>query len=132
MIDFNENDINMNQIKERGGFSSLKTKLEFRVFGLAQDDNPPIGINYNMDKRPSNQIEDEITNFFRNNGLELAFDHKDDEKIHIGLRRDVRENVDLSVALLKTIILNLDGGLELDNSFKIPGLNKFVTTETNS
>src|SRR4051812_46684521 len=120
MIDFNQNDFNMLEIEKKGAFSAIKAKKEFRIFGLAQEDNPPIGINYNMDKFPSNQVQDELEVFFKANGMELAFAHKDeDEKIHIGLRRDIRDNIDLSIALLKTIILNIDTGFELDSNFKI-------------
>lgn len=129
MIEINKEDFNMAEIDNLGKISEIKTKKNFEVCGLRQEGNVPIGIYYNMDKISSNQFEDELTSFFKSNGLELGFDNREEEKILIGIRRDIRENIGLAANLIKTIALHIDGQLELESSFRIPGLSKFVSTE---
>ncbi len=129
MINFNKTDYNLDEIEYFGKFSSMKTKKDYQILGLLQDDNPPIGIYYNMDQNQTNQIEEELNGFFKASGLELGFEHNEDNKFKICIREDIRKNVELATNLLKTIIMNLEGTLELDSGFRIPGLNKFVSTE---
>jgi hypothetical protein len=129
MIEFAEGDYNMSKIQAECKFGDIKTKKNFRIFGLSQEDNPPIGIRYNMDKSKVSEVEEELRGWFKESGLILDFEHQNDELFSIGLRKDIRENIKLASSLLKTIIFYFDGQLELEEGFKIPELAKFKSTQ---
>ena len=130
MITFDTQYDNVEAIGQAAKMANVKTKRNYNIVGLAQEESPPVGFHYNMDKFKSSEIEEELREFFKNSGLAIEFDHNPEiEGIMIGLRRDIRDNIKLSVALIKTIIYTLEGQLELDNQFKIDGINKFKMPE---
>ena len=131
MIDFNENDYNLVKIRRESKLFNLVTKHEFRVYGLRQSGNPLIWIEYNRyDQRISSLILSKLQDFFTKNNINIEFERRNDEEyvVNIGLRRDLREHVVLSSAIIQTIIYALEGKLDLDSSQVIPGIPKFATS----
>jgi hypothetical protein len=126
MIKFNPEDFNMEVISKEAKLHNLLTRNTYRAFGLRQDDNPPVVIKYNDEKRDVWSFEPPIRNFFRRNGMSIDFWYlEDDNFIGIGLRRDVRENPLLAAAIVQTIVYHVEGRLTLGENFRIAGLNQF-------
>lgn len=125
MIDFNESDFFIKDIKADGKFSE-KTRYKYRVFGLQLASSPVVYISYDTeldeDMESFNQRLDNLKEFLKTHKIILDVDNDVDENsglISIGLRKDLRENVPLASAILNTIIHCLDGALALDKFEKV-------------
>jgi hypothetical protein len=136
MIYFNQNDFNLPQIKEASKLRTALTKEDYRIYGLRQDDNPPILIEYCTCHDAVSDLTikcAKIEKFFKRNGLQVmvdSFDREDDDepidfKVYIGLRKDIRADIALSSAILQTIIYSLDDRITLDDNYTIPPIRKF-------
>ncbi|MEK6882061.1 MAG: hypothetical protein AABY22_20765 [Nanoarchaeota archaeon] len=128
MIDFNENDYNITKIKKESKLFNLATKYSYRVYGLIKQGNPIICIqysNHNINLREPQFLE-KVEQFLYKNSLrvEIRSNEGRNNKIRIGLRRDLRDHVVLSAAVLQTIIYGIEGRIDFDNK-KIPGIPKF-------
>ena len=127
MITFNKEDYNLPEIEKQCKFEG-KMKHSYEIFGACQEENPPIGIRYNVDKHRQHDVEEDLKCFFRHNGIDVEMEHHNKENFLICLRKDIRENVLLASSLLQTIIYTLEGKLELDTDYKVTGLGKFQAT----
>ena len=138
MIYFNKADDQMLDIKAKLNFHNQLTKEDFRVYGLRQADNPPILVEFSDGSDVFKTIGEKCTvleKFFAYNGIImkrdiLEWDDQDDQdrvdyKIYIGIRRDIRENLPLTCAILKTIILYIDDKIELTATTKLGNIPKF-------
>ncbi len=135
MISFNLKDYQLSAIRRESKLSNMRTKNEFRVYGLAQQyKNPPILIEAQAAVWENRQEElMELKNFFDSQGLpnQIGIDETiEDQTIFIGLRRDLRDHTLLSTAVLQTIVYQLENRLDLNNEFKVPGIPKLVPRAT--
>ncbi len=131
MIDFNENDFNITKIKKESKLSNLVTKYSYRIYGLAQESNPLIWIRYSKYKLRRPELLFRIGQFLIRNNLQAEILNVEDENkmentIKIGLRRDLRNHVVLSAAILQTIIYGIEERIDFNkNNRNIPGIPKF-------
>lgn len=132
MIDFNTDDYHIAQIKADCHLGNMLTKHKYWVYGLAQGGNEnPIRIKAG---RSINGVRlknlTQLMNAKANKlGITFAAFKKSRAayKVHIGLRRDLRDHVPYCSAILQTIIYHLEGRLELkpeDLRYQIPGVLK--------
>lgn len=121
MITFNREDDNIADIEKLINIPT--TKYNYRVFGMVQDDSPPIGIRYNMDEMKCSLIENPLRKTIKKYNLsypntdsdgdkernpQLDFEHHDDKTLAIALRRDIRENKELCAEIIKEFISNFE------------------------
>ena len=124
-IDFSYSDFNVQKIKTETGFDwQTETKLDYKVFGLKDDgENAPIEIEYNKKENYGGNLV-KLGRFFRNNGIGVNFKDTGGNTINIGLRKDLRRQLQLSASIVSTIIYTMEGKIKLNNS-KILGIPKF-------
>jgi len=128
MIEFNQRDFHMATIRRESKLFNLVTKYPFRVYGLKTSNNPLIHLSYNYDTVDETFDENlsELIGFFRNNGMEFEYESGGgEEKICIGLRRDLRDHLLLTCSIVQTMIYCLEGRLDVDRKFQVAGLPKF-------
>jgi hypothetical protein len=122
MIEFNEKDYNLKKIRIDSKLFNLLTTYSYRVYGLLQENNPPVLIEFN-----SNVVDDKfneklkiIDKFFEENQIKcISEDSEDGNKIFIGLRKDIRKHVILCSSILQTIVYGLENRLVIKKGFKI-------------
>lgn len=127
MISFNKKDDKIAEIAIQSQIIGILTNEDYRVYGLRLEGNPPVLLEYsgNSDvygalSRGSKRLE----YFFDRLGIQLDHEILDeteeinesgaDYKVYIGLRRDIRDNVPLACAILKTIVFHLEDKLKID------------------
>ena len=138
MIYFNTADDMMKEIKAKLALHNQLTTEDFRVYGLRQVDNPPVLVEFSDGSDVHAALVKKcavLEKFFANQGIVmkrdiLEWDDQDDQdrvdyKVYIGIRRDIRENLALTCAILKTIILFIDDKIELDPTVKLGNTPKF-------
>jgi len=124
MIQINEKDYFMPSIKAEAKFSTLAVQKQYRVFGLKNENNPPLLLRFNRSTIPEDRVS-VLSHVFKQSGLEVDCYRDYDKGMAIGIRRDVREHVLYSSAILQTIIYYLEGRIELPKNFRIPYDKKF-------
>lgn len=125
MIEFNSHDFNLNKIRIESKLGNLITKYPYRIYGAKQGGNNPVEIYYNSSLFNLRHLEAiRIVLLFNRIGF-IYGTEENDNKIFIGLRKDLRKNVLFSSALLQTIIYTLEGRLHLDIRTKLPKHPKF-------
>ena len=141
MIDFNENDFNLTKLKTESKLGNLLTRFKYRIYGLRQENNPAILIEYHhtrMDSKFGEKVE-ALTAFLKSNGIEIETYSESDNtnRIDIGIRRDLRGFVNkngkplLASAILSTIVYCLEGRIELEQlkKFKLSAIPKLPIEE---
>ncbi len=125
-IDFSFSDYNVNKIKTETGFDwQTKTNLKYYVYGLKQENDAPIKIEYNKDLLKGNKDTfGKLDSFFKKRGIVIEWDDMYKKGIDIGLRKDLRQQPKLSAAIVSTIVYALEGKIKLKNS-KVLGIPKF-------
>ena len=144
MIDFNENDFQLTKIRSESKLFNLLTRFKYRVYGLRQEENPAVLIEYHYD-RVDEHFKDKIAaliEFLKANGIDAESYSESDtpNKIDIGLRRDLRAFVNkngkpmLASAILSTVIYCLEGRIDLDQlkKFKLSAIPKLPVTPPNT
>lgn len=134
-IEFNTNDYNLDKIRRESKLFSLNVDHDYKVYGLAEEKNPVILIEYDFERQENEEDglyinRDHLFKFFKSNGMNIKFkDLKDydNKKIYLGFRRGLRRNVSLCSATLSTIIYFMEGRLDLKPSFKCLGIPKKFT-----
>lgn len=123
MITYNKEDFNLKEIEGTiKDFSRLRTKSSYYIYGLTQAGNAPLFISRNSEECDE-KMEEKITKlreWLTANGIQTEADFNTRKTIQIGLRRDLRTNLNYSAALIKTIVAFLEGALTLKDSFKLP------------
>src|SRR5579859_3233220 len=124
MISFNKKDEKMGEIAKLSKIVGALTKEDYRVYGLRNSNNPPILIEYSEHSDVYDKLDSKCTKldaFFKKNGIDITFGPLEDEtedgtdyKVYIGLRRDVRNDLPLTCALLKTIIYFIEDKIEIE------------------
>lgn len=121
MIQFNTRDINMLKIQELSKLCELKSKLNYRFFGLKThdehgDQNSLIHFlyyEYSLNDKQCERIE-LVRNLLTNNRLSVTADSfvDDGNCMRIGLRRDLRDNIEVASKFCKTIVYGIEGILK--------------------
>jgi len=121
MLTFNHKDYNLKLICSRlkSALNEFKTKSYF-VYGIKIEDGakkrrPHILI------KSKEKIPTELINLFDRSNLKVVVNNLSDKNtdITIGLRKDVRKNIQFSKNIIKTIIFAFEGKLIIDNGFTI-------------
>lgn len=120
-INYNQKDFNLPEISKMNDLNNYRLKYNYRIYGLKQEDNPPILIEINprlitVDNTKINSL----VKFLVNKGVSTKFANcaGDKAKIYVGLRYDVRKNRELSNKIICTIIHAIENNIDLS---KVPG-----------
>lgn len=122
MVEFNENDFNLVRISNESKLGNLITRFKYRVYGLKQEGNPSILIEYhynNVDEGFNERVE-AITKFLKANSITAKVYYAGNIKgIDIGLRKDLRAVLNkngkpmFASGIISTIIYCLEGRIDL-------------------
>jgi hypothetical protein len=109
-------DYNCQPIEKFSGIGNLKTSRYYRVYGLRQEENPPVLLEFKT--LPEGKDFPTIKKILKRNGIESMhiIEKYDTDSISIGLRKDLRNHISLSAAIVNTIIGYLEGKMNLNNS----------------
>jgi len=126
MINFNTKDFNLDKIWKQFNIPEFECKYDYDIYGLKDDGkNPPILL-----ELPYRFIDLDIKivnlrKFLTRHGIQPIIDInlEQDDKISVGMRKDIRQHVTLSTATLSTIVLYLEGKFVLEK--KSMGIPKF-------
>lgn len=123
MVEFNENDFNLVAVRTETKLGNLTTRYKYRVYGLRQENNPPMLIEYHYN-RVDEEFEEKVkalTAFLKANGVSLDVDnHADTKGIDIGVRRDLRAVLNKNkkpmfvAGIISTAIYCLEGRIDLN------------------
>jgi len=125
-IIFKQSDFNLDKVKKLCAFGEQKLKFKYWIYGLGDfNSNPPVKIEHNFEIFKEGG-QKSIYKFFKGNGIAVQFeDNKKDDYINIGLRKDVREDVSVSAAIVKTLIQFNEGLIDLNEKpEKLVGIPK--------
>lgn len=127
MIDFNQNDFNLTKIRHETKLGNLTTRNKYRIYGLRQENNPLILVEYHYDKvcRDFDTRIDAVVKFFKTNGIDVdVYNESEANRVDIGLRKDLRGMVNkhdqpiFAATVLSTIVYCLEGRIDLDQMSK--------------
>src|SRR5271169_4243539 len=93
MIVFNEKDFNLTKVRFESKLANLITRFSYNIYGLKQDENPVVLIEYNYNKidEEFEKRMNDVIKFFLSNGIEIEKSSDSEKnKIDIGLRKDLR------------------------------------------
>jgi hypothetical protein len=108
-------DENLSKVEKASRLLDYKTKEWYRVYGLKQEDNPPMLIGYK--KLPENKTQKEIKDIMARNGIPVVFEtEKWGDTIQIGLRRDLRAQFFLAAAAVNWLIGYFEGKVIADKT----------------
>lgn len=115
MLSYNNNDFNVKNIVDATGFLDADLKKDYRVHGLSEENKFDLII---FTKKVDEKAE-KLVDFFRNNGFNTHWDTSDKYTANIGIHRKFRDDIKLSVKIIKTIILYLENKLIFNPNYKI-------------
>ena len=130
-INVNEKDDNLVEIHREAKFTGMETKNQFRIYGLAQEGNPPVLFSA-QEAIINSEQEKAAISFLKSNGIDAEMEEVDTKKrqIYIGLRRDLRQDIKLSALLLQTLVYYFEGRIvDLPPDFKILGIPEYKTVK---
>jgi len=127
-INYSNRDVNIPTVKRAvGRIDGYDLTKSYRVFGLQQENRPPVLIRADD---PDIAAVQEIVEFFRRSGLQvMTMDAGENHDIYVGLRRDVRSNSRLAAAIVKTVVGRMEGKLTLPEDYVIPGASTFASVD---
>lgn len=126
MITFNTADFNLKRIQKESELADAITKHQYRIYGLKNSGNPLV----HMEIPEKFYIKAlEIQKFLAANNIISEISEESTNEIAIGIRKDLREHVALSTALVQTITYGFEGRVKLSKKYKIPGIPKFATID---
>ena len=119
MINFNTKDDNMREIAKASKLYGFETKHEYRIYGLQQDGNPPVLFSA-QENVITSEHEKTLQSWLKTNKIESAIEDciSTDKKVYIGLRRDLRDNIELCAGLIQTVVNFVEGRLEIPVDYK--------------
>lgn len=124
MVEFNENDFNLLKISGESKLGNLVTRFKYRVYGLKQEGNPVILIEYHYNRVDEgfNERVEALGKFLKANRIQLGVYHATNTKgVDIGLRRDLRAVLNkngkptFASGIISTIIYCLEGRIDLND-----------------
>ena len=123
MVEFNENDFNLVKISGESKLGNLVTRFKYRVYGLRQEGNPHVMVEYHYNRVDEGFEErvNALAKFLKANGLTVQISHTANTKgVDVGLRRDLREVLNrndkpmFASGIISTIIYCLEGRINLN------------------
>jgi hypothetical protein len=131
MIEFNQKDINLVNIQNATGLLKVKLTGDYRVYGLKNADNPAVLLEYDPELISDKDVKS-LTGFFVGNGIDFVAQTIKDgkKKSYLGLRHDLRQEIDLSVAIINTIVYLLEGKMKVSKEDKIAKVPDFAVKIT--
>jgi len=118
-INYNKKDYHLPEIFQATGLDGKKTRNEYRLYGLSNEGNPAVLLEYRGGFDP--KVLQPVMDFLNSNKISCKISAAQDGKRHvyIGLRYDIRDKQpDLAVKIVKTIIYHCEGLLEKANFSK--------------
>ena len=123
MVEFNQNDFNLVKISSESKLGNLVTRHKYRVYGLRQEDNPSILIEYHYNRVEAEDFEERIealTKFLKANNISVdVCNDANTRGIDVGIRRDLRGVLNkndkpmFASGIISTIIYCLEGRVDL-------------------
>jgi hypothetical protein len=123
VITYNLNDYNLEKIQEINekffsGRISRRKGLEYRVYGLRQENNPAVSLEpFNPNNGntfiPSDSKSEALERWMRRHEIVFEVFDTDLDRVKIGLRRDIRRYPKFCAALVRTIVLFCENKLDL-------------------
>ena len=141
MVEFNENDFNLVKISNESKLGNLVTRFKYRVYGLKQEGNPPILIEYHynhVDEGFEERMQALVKFLKTNGGITLTVYHTVNTKgIDIGLRRDLRAVLNkndkpmFASGIISTIVYCLEGRIDLEElqRYKVSVVPRLLPTK---
>ncbi len=135
-ISFNKEDYNISKIKFESRLSNLKTKLNYRVYGLKEGRMLEIDYPVSFWKGSFANAIRYLEDFQVRNKFTVSWNDYDDSNIKleekfvkIGIHKNLRENIPMSVSILQTFIYGFEGRINWENHKKyvIGGLPEIKT-----
>ena len=129
---FNSKDDNMNEIRLESKLGNLVSRNQYRIYGLTNEDNPPLLISA-QDSLVDSKQEKTLTTFLKKNRIQIEFEDtsSNDRKIYIGVRRDLRDSVTMCSCLIQTIVYYLEKRLDsLPENYEFGSPQTFTYKET--
>lgn len=119
-INYNQKDENVKQIEKSNKLNDFKLKYNYRVYGLKQAGNPPVLIEL---VRGVSLDETKLRNaaqFFINKGIRAEYRLINEGKHHVylGIRRDVRDKVDLCNKIVTTLVYAVENNVDLTKGIR--------------
>ena len=123
MIDFVKSDDKLPMIQQESKLFNLVTRYRYHIYGLRQEGNPPVVIEFHYDNVDENfdKKVDAVSFFLEQNGIAVeTYSQAETNRIDIGLRRDLRRILNsnkkplLASAVLQSIIYALEGRADLE------------------
>lgn len=122
-------DYNIEKIAKKAALLRLTTQHEYRIYGLKEGYKSTGLIEFPKSDQTLFPIACNVCALFWHNNVGLDWkDTKEGNVISIGLRRDLRENVEFAASLLQTIVFAFEEMLVIDNKQSktiLPGIPKF-------
>lgn len=122
MVEFNENDFNLPVIRSETKLANLVTRYKYRVYGLRQEGNAPVLVEYRynrVDEHFEEKLE-ALKAFLKQHGIILeVWKDVDTKGIDVGVRKDVRGVLNknkkpmFAAGIVSTIIYCLEGRVDL-------------------
>lgn len=119
---FFSNDTNLTKIEKTSKLDKFKCTNYYRVYGLAQKDNPPVLISYQT--LPNGKTEGELKRLLKKQGIPVEFEKLKYDNLTIGLRLDLRWNFGIAAAVANTIVGFLENKLKINDDFAYIGLKR--------
>ncbi len=96
-------DTHLNKIEPASRLDRFKTENFYRIYGLKQENNPPVLISY-FKTLPNGKTEKEVKQLLRPYGIPVVFEELKWDNLTIGLRKDLREHIFLAGAVVNLIV----------------------------
>ena len=135
MITFGKKDWNVESLLRKSGVLNLSTKYNYYFYGLKQEENPPVLFTYRNPFRRTDSAEvvpdayyemlsyfGFVNVFLTKNHFTFSYttEHNPDIDfltMKIGLRRDLRGMPEICIPLIKTIVLGMEGKINMDKKY---------------
>lgn len=112
MISFNLKHFNMERIRAASGLRSEVTQNYFRIFGLKKTKYDVVVIY--PEERDCETYINKISDIFGLYGISASFEERySTRKVQICLSKKLRKDIPKCVAVLKTIIMGMEGRIRL-------------------
>lgn len=116
MITYTKKHFNLDAIVKDSGLVNEKTKLKYHVYGLLNSpDYPDIVVSYYENQQFKLKLKD-INAFLHFNNINLETDphyvEEEQNVIRIALKKKLRQNKNLCIKLIKTVIFSSEGKLK--------------------
>jgi hypothetical protein len=107
-------DAHLTKIEKLSKLDRFRCPTYYRVYGLKQENNPPMLISYQ--KMPEFKTTKEIRNLLKRYGIPVEFEELKFDSFTIGLRKDLREHEFLAAAAINCLVGYLENKVAIFNA----------------